>query len=165
MNAMRYLLISFLLIFSQLSLANDAVDEILAESFVPSGVVFEMLTHEEDSWPKALAYIRSSVKRLHIKYPDLPIVIVSHGMEQFALLDDTDRINVTAHSEVKSLLKNNIKLEVCGTFAEWNGYDKSDFPDYVTVVDQAPRSIELYRQDGYSIVLITQTILDTIPSH
>jgi len=158
----RMILGSLLLLGSQLITADDEVGYILNTTPAPTGVVFEMLTHEESSWPKALAYIKASVERLHAKYPDMSFAIVSHGMEQFALLKDGKSENPDTHSQVQSLLKDNIKVEVCGTFAEWNGYDKEDFPDYVTIVEQAPRSIEFYEEDGFAVIVITETMLENL---
>ena len=162
MAAIRLVFFSLLLIISQFTLANDVVGEILMESPPPSGVVFEVLTHEPSTWPKVLSYIKQSVKRLRAKHTDMSFAIVSHGMEEFSLLKKEREKNVAVHRQVQSLLKDNIKLEVCGTFAEWSGYDKNDFPDYVTIVDQAPRSIEFYEEDGFSVIVITQTMLESL---
>ena len=158
----RAIVSGLLLLASQFSIADDEVASILEASPPPVGVVFEMLTHEQSTWPKALSYIKQSVKRLRAKHPDMSFAIVSHGMEEFALLKDGKDENAATHSQVKSLLKDNIKVEVCGTFAEWNGYDKSDFPDYVTIVDQAPRSIEFYEEDGFDVIVITESMLDEL---
>lgn len=152
----RLIILSCMLLLSQLVTADDSIGYILKESSAPDGVVFEVLTHDEDSWPKVLSYINTSVERLHKKFPELPIVIVSHGLEQFALLKESKEDDSSTHAGVQSLLKNNIKVEVCGTFAGWKGYDASDFPDYVTVVDQAPTSIQLYEHDGYEVVIVTE---------
>lgn len=155
----KFLIGVLFLLVSQLVAASDEVDDILGTSPPPAGVVFEMLTHEPSTWPKALSYIKQSVKRLRAKHPDMSFAIVSHGMEEFALLKKAKQKNVAVHNEVKSLLKDNIKVEVCGTFAEWNGYAKNDFPDYVTIVDQAPRSIEFYEEDGFDVIVITESML------
>jgi len=152
----RLIFLSCALLFSQLIVADDSIGDILTDSPPPSGVVFEVLTHDEDSWPKVLSYINTSVERLHKKYPDMPIAIVSHGLEQFALLKESKDEASSTHSGVQSLLKKNIKVEVCGTFAGWKGYEAADFPDYVTVVDQAPTSIQLYEHDGYEVVIVTE---------
>ena len=151
-----------LLLASQFAIADDEVATILESSPPPAGVVFEMLTHEPSTWPKALAYIKQSVKRLRAKHPSMSFAIVSHGMEEFALLKKAKGENAATHRQVQSLLKDNIKVEVCGTFAEWNGYDKNDFPDYVTIVDQAPRSIEFYEEDGFSVIVITESMLNEL---
>ena len=159
---LRWITGALILLFSSLAVSDDEVGYILDTSPAPAGVVFEMLTHEESSWPKALAYIKSSVKRLRAKHKDMAFAIVSHGMEEFALLKESKDENTAAHNEIQSLLKNNVKVEVCGTFAEWNGHDKNDFPEYVTVVDQAPASIELYEQDGFEVIVITEEMLKRI---
>jgi len=161
-NSVRALVVGLLLLGSQLAIADDEVGYILSSSPAPVGVVFEMLTHEPSTWPKALAYIKQSVKRLRAKHPDMSFAIVSHGMEEFALLKKEEDKHAALHKDVKSLLKDNIKVEVCGTFAEWNGYDKKDFPDYVTIVDQAPRSIEFYEEDGFEVIVITESMLNSL---
>jgi len=160
--SVRTVVASLLLLGSQFAIANDEVGDILSSSSAPAGVVFEMLTHEPSTWPKALAYIKQSVKRLRAKHPKMSFAIVSHGMEEFALLKKEENKHTALHKDVKSLLKDNIKVEVCGTFAEWNGYDKTDFPDYVTIVDQAPSSIEFYEEDGFSVIVITESMLNAL---
>ncbi|MCK4743195.1 MAG: hypothetical protein KAT25_05200, partial [Sulfuriflexus sp.] len=145
-------------------MADDEVGYILDTMPPPSGVVFEVLTHEPSTWPRVLSYINKSVKRLRAKHADMSFAIVSHGMEQFSLLKKRRKENTALHNQVQSLLKDNIKLEVCGTFAEWNGYDKNDFPSYVTIVDQAPRSIGFYEEDGFSVIVITEDLLNSLPN-
>jgi len=159
---LRFVVAILFLLPNSLVLSDDEVAYILDTTPPPAGVVFEVLTHEESSWPKVLDYIKSSVKRLRAKHKDMAFAIVSHGMEEFALLKENKGKNTKLHSEIKSLRKNNIKLEVCGTFAEWNGHDNKDFPDYVTVVDQAPTSIQFYEQDGFEVIVITEAMLKGI---
>ena len=158
--SVRIMVGGLLLLISQFVISDDEIGYILEASPAPGGVVFEMLTHEASTWPKALSYINRSIKRLRSKHADMSFVIVSHGMEEFALLKDASNKNADVHRQVQSLLKDNIKVEVCGTFAEWNGYDKNDFPDYVTIVEQAPRSIESYEEDGFSVIVITESMLN-----
>lgn len=159
---MRIIAIGVFLLSSQFIKADDEISYILNSNPAPSGVVFEMLTHEESSWPVALTYIQKSAERLRTKFPDMPVVIVSHGMEEFALVKSSDVANVKVQKKVQSLLKNNIKVEVCGTFAEWNGYESKDFPEYITVVDQAPVSIDFYEQDGFEVIVITEDKLESL---
>ena len=160
--AIRTILGGLLLLACQFTAADDEIAAILSSSPPPAGVVFEMLTHEQSSWPKALSYINRSIKRLRAKHPDMAFAIVSHGMEEFALLKKGKAENAATHRQVQSLLKDNIKVEVCGTFAEWNGYDKDDFPSYVTIVDQAPRSIGFYEEDGFEVIVITESMLNEL---
>jgi len=159
MKSVTTVISGLLLLMSQLAIADDEVNDILNSSPPPVGVVFEVLTHEPAAWPKALAYIKGAIKRLRAKHSDMSFAIVSHGMEQFALLKEEKENHAGLHGEVKSLLKDNVKLEVCGTFSEWNGYEKDDFPSYVTIVDQAPRSIGFYEEDGFSVIVITESML------
>ena len=159
--SVRIMVGGLLLLISQFVISDDEIGYILEASPAPGGVVFEMLTHEPSTWPKALSYINRSIKRLRSKHADMSFVIVSHGMEEFALLKDESSKNADVHRQVQGLLKDNIKVEVCGTFAEWNGYDKNDFPDYVTIVEQAPRSIESYEEDGFSVIVITESMLNS----
>lgn len=162
LTSIRLIVAGLLLLISQFVISDDEVGYILEASPTPEGVVFEMLTHEPATWPKALSYIKRSIKRLRAKHPDMSFAIVSHGMEEFALLKERRDTNADVHRQVQGLLKDNVKVEVCGTFAEWNGYDKNDFPSYVTIVDQAPRSIGFYEEDGFSVIVITETMLDGI---
>ena len=162
LSIIKIIISSILLLSSQFVMAGDAVDDIIGTRPVPEGVVFEVLTHEVSTWPKAIAYINKSIKRLKAKHPSMAFAIVSHGMEQFALLKEEKKDNKALHSQVQSLLKNDVQLEVCGTFAQWNGHDEKDFPDYVTVVDQAPQSIGFYEEDGFVVIVITESMLNEL---
>jgi len=159
LSVMKWMLSGLLVVSSSMVWANDVIDEIVALSPAPEGVVFEVLTHEPSTWPKALSYIKKSIKRLRAKHTDMSFAIVSHGMEEFALLKEAKGKNAAVHKQIQSLVKDDVQVEVCGTFAEWNGHDENDFPDYVTVVDQAPQSVGFYEEDGYEVIVITEAML------
>jgi len=151
-------LFSCLLLYPAVSMA-DAVDRLLAKPEVPKGVVFELVTAEESNWQVALPFIQNAIKKIRGKYPQLPVAIVSHGLEQFALLQKNQQTQVKTHKGIQSLMKDNVTIEVCGTFSEWNGYDNKDFPEYVSIVDQGPVAVDIYRQQGYAVIIFTEAMM------
>jgi len=133
--------------------AQPEVDELIAAGEAPPGVVFEIVESEEDALAWALPRVVAMTERLRRHYPDLPVAIVSHGPEQFGLLDSNrgdefDRI----HAEAEGLGGNDIDLHICGVHAGWYGHDEDDFPAYVDVAVSGPAQMRDYENFGYVLV-------------
>ena len=130
------------------------VDFILKSDPPPLGVVFEIVEGD----PKALAWaIPQAIKfskQLRNKFPNIDIAVVTHGKEQFALTTERTKDNEKVHKAVKSLVADNIPVQVCGTHASWYGKTEKDFPDYVEVVPAAPTTINNYEDMGYEKIVL-----------
>jgi hypothetical protein len=66
--------------------AQPQIEHLLDALSEPDGVVFEILEEDEDALTWALPLIRQLAERLRTRFSELPITVVSHGSEQFALL-------------------------------------------------------------------------------
>lgn len=133
--------------------AEPEVDALIASGEAPPGVVFEIVESDEDALAWALPRVIALTGRLRQHYPGLPIAVVSHGPEQFGLLDSNrggafDRI----HAEAEGLGGNAIDLHICGVHAGWYGHDASDFPAYVDVAASGPAQIRDYENFGYVLI-------------
>lgn len=132
--------------------AND-VDTLLKHER-PAGVVFELIG-SIDLWDKRIPELKNDIERLRKKFPDLPIAIVSHGSEQFALTSKNKTRHSEAHSFVNQLVvEDKIDVHVCGTHASWFDVMPEDFPDYVDVSPAGPAQINDYEELGYELVVI-----------
>ena len=133
--------------------AND-VDTLLKHER-PAGVVFEIIQSDAALLGKTLPGIRRDIERLRKQFPDLPVAIVSHGREQFALTSDNAERYEQAHSLVQQLTTNDaIDVHVCAAHASWYQVTPEDFPDYVDVSPSAPAQINDYEKLGFEVIVI-----------
>ncbi len=134
--------------------ASDPVAHLLSRDAAPPGVVFEIVSGRDDYLETALPVAHDAARRLRERFPGLAVVIVTHGREQFALLEREAQASSKTHAKVRSLLADDVKVHVCGTYAGWRGHTAEDFPDYVDVAAAGPAQINDYRALGYELVLI-----------
>ena len=66
----------------------ESVEVLLAAGEPPAGVVFDVSTGDDDALVGLLPRLKADIERLRARYPDLPVAIVTHGTEQFALTRD-----------------------------------------------------------------------------
>jgi intracellular sulfur oxidation DsrE/DsrF family protein len=139
------------------TVAQPQIEHLLDAQSEPDGVVFEILEEDEDALTWALPLIRQLAERLRTRFPELPITVVSHGSEQFALLAAASEGPLAEiHDEARDLAASQIELHVCGAHAGWYGYGADDFPDHIDVAASAPALINDYRALGYEIVRLRQ---------
>ena len=151
--------ILLLLFYGKAVTANEEtvpIDHILQQKQPPAGIVFEIVSDEDDMLELLLPDIRTAVTRLHRKFPELPIAIVSHGKEQFALTSKNSHSERKTHSLVKALVHDDIDVHVCGTHASWYGVTPEDFPDYIDVTAAGPTQIDDYEEMGYELIVLTE---------
>jgi intracellular sulfur oxidation DsrE/DsrF family protein len=116
----------------------------------PDGVVIEIATSDKDALSWALPQAQNAVTKLREKFKDLPIAIVTHGREQFALTQNQQSSHQAEHQIVQSLTKDaHVAVHVCGTHASWRGVSPEDFPAYVDVAAAGPAQINDYKALGY----------------
>ena len=155
-NSLRSLFALFMLFASVISHAkNNTLNDILAMPVAPPGVVIEIVTPEDEGLKWALPEAQNAVAKLRAKFKDLPIAIVTHGSEQFALMKKQQPTHQAEHQIVQSLMKDNkVEVHVCGTHAEWKGVHAEDFPAYVDVAVAGPTQINDYKALGYLLLVI-----------
>ena len=134
--------------------ATEEIETLLASDEAPAGVIFEIVGGDAATLGKLLSGIRADIERLRERFPGLPVAIVSHGEEQFALTTENRANDPELHAIAEGIVTGEqVDLHVCGTYAGWFGVDPGDFPDYVDVAAAGPAQINDYRALGY--VLIT----------
>ncbi len=155
---MRYLFYILPVLLLPLTLAQasnqDEINEILAKEQSPIGVVFEVVEGDGDALEWAIPAINHYVKQLRNRFPDIGLVVVSHGSEQFGLMTSKQKEKAEVHKTVQSLVANDVPVVVCGTHASWRGKKASDFPDYVEVAPAGPTEIRNYEDMGYVLIVL-----------
>lgn len=133
---------------------QESIDNILQSRQAPEGVVFEILAGKDGlNW--AVPRVRRFAQQLRSSFPELPIAVVSHGREMFALQSTKSEQYAEVHREVQGLVADDeIKFHVCGTYAENRGIAPEAFPEYVDVAAEGPTQIRLYEELGYVRVVI-----------
>ncbi|MDH5653929.1 MAG: DsrE family protein [Gammaproteobacteria bacterium] len=139
---------------SGLSANSNTLQSILQQPDAPAGVVIEIATRDQAGLQWALPRAHTYIQQLRERFPKLPIVIVSHGREQFALQTNRQPQTARVHELTKLLKKDNVQLHVCGTHAAWRGVSAEDFPDYVDVSPAGPAQINDYLALDYVLIVI-----------
>ena len=134
---------------------DSPISHLLQKDQPPEGVVFEIVTGDEDALDWAIPRTQQYIQQLRAKFPDLPIAVVTHGREMFSLQKRNEYGSQDVHKQVKSLLaQQDVVLHVCGTYAGWKGLAEEDFPAYVDVAAAGPAQINDYVAIGYVKIII-----------
>ena len=130
-------------------LSAETLDEILAMSEEPTGIIVEVLESGPDDLEEIIPAIQAAARQLRKKFPDLPVAIVSHGYEQFALTKKNIKRYPELETGVKDLVDGEIDVHVCGTHASWYGITPEEYPEYINVSAAGPAQINDYINLGY----------------
>ena len=159
-HSLNIIFITLLVFFSaSVSAASyeKQVNSILSASEMPEGVVFEIVSGDSSALKWALPKTRQAIEKLRQRFPELPIAVVTHGQEQFALQKKNKERFKQVHSLTESLVKDSgINLHVCGTYAEWHGVDAEEFASYANVSPAGPAQINDYVALGYIKILLSK---------
>lgn len=134
----------------------DIVQAIINTDKAPEGVVFEIVNRDKLYLDWALKEADDLSVQLRHKFPHLDIAIVSHGSEQFALMQSRLESNEPLQDMVRSLVKRDIDIHVCGTLADRKGVDINEFSSLVNVSAEGPAQINDYIMLGYVKISITK---------
>ena len=135
--------------------SDPTISELLNATTPPDGVVFEIITDDDDGLEWAIPRTRQYIKQLHEKFPQLAIAVVTHGREMFALQKRDIYGYQDVHNQVQSLIQDEkVSLHACGTYASWQGLADEDFPAYVDVTASGPATINDYVALGYVKIII-----------
>lgn len=150
------LLLLFLLPHIAIASSLSDVEALLSENSPPDGVVFEVLEAGQGlQW--AIPQIVRYSEQLRQHFPALPIAVVSHGREQFALQSTQRDTFPEVHRAVQGLSRQqDIPVHVCATHASWYQVKPEDFPDYVDVAPTGPAQIRAYEELGYQLIVISK---------
>ena len=131
-----------------------SVEELLARTEAPYGVVFEIVDADETALRERLPAVRSAIDRIRQRFPQTGFAVVSHGREEFALQSRLREDYAEVHGQVRLLVDEAVPVHVCETHAGWYGVSAEDFPDYVDVAPSGPAQISHYRELGYELIVV-----------
>lgn len=132
---------------------SDPIAGLLMQESAPPGVVFEIATRQDDALRWAVPRLRDYTARLRARFPALPIAVVSHGREQFALLQEAATDFQPLQSQIRALSEQEqVSVHVCGVNAERRGKAMEDFVGFVDVAAEGPAQIHDYEALGYVLI-------------
>ena len=150
------ILILTISLMSSSAVCSSEIDDIITQKQAPAGIVFEIVSDEDGLLGELLPSVKADIEELRQRFPDLPIAIVSHGKELFALTSKNRSSELSTHDLVKQLVKaEDVDVHVCGTHAGWYDVTAEAFPDYVDVTAAAPAQIDDYEAIGYTVIILT----------
>lgn len=130
--------------------ASLTLEDLLARPVAPPGVVFEIVDSDSRALEVALPWVKQAAQRLKARHPGVPMALVTHGQEMFALQTSRREGNAAVHQMVESLTRDNgMPVHVCETYAGMRGLAAEDFPDYVDVAPAGPAQIRNYEALDY----------------
>ena len=141
--------------------APATLDELLARPSAPAGVVFEIVDRDPGALELALPWVKQAAQRLKARHPGLPMALVTHGNEMFALQTTQQAGNQKIHQLAESLSRDQgIPVHVCETYAGWRGLAPENFPAYIDVAPSGPSQIRNYEMLDYvRLVVPRSTVL------
>jgi len=143
-------LVALVALTGSASAAPLTLDELLARPVAPPGVVFEIVDRDPRALEVALPWVKAAAQRLKARHPGLPMALVTHGQEMFALQTGMRAGNEAIHRIAQSLSRDDgIPVHVCETYAGWRGVAAEDFPAYVDVAPAGPTQIRNYEALDY----------------
>jgi len=149
-NRLLPIWIALLALSGPAAAAPATLDELLARPAPPPGVVFEIVDRDPGALDVALPWVKQAAQRLKARHPGLPMALVTHGNEMFALQSGKRADNEAIHQIVQSLSRDDgIPVHVCETYAGRRGLAAEDFPAYIDVAPTGPAQIRNYEMLDY----------------
>ena len=141
--------------------APATLEDLLARPAAPAGVVFEVVDRDPGALEVALPWVKQAAQRLKARHPGLPMALVTHGNEMFALQTGKRAGNEAIHQIAQSLSRDDgIPVHVCETYAGWRGLAAENFPAYIDVAPSGPSQIHNYEALDYvRLVVPRSTVL------
>jgi intracellular sulfur oxidation DsrE/DsrF family protein len=125
------------------------LQQLLAAQQEPSGVVFEIMAWEDNSWDWAAPQLRSYVDQLRNQYPGLDIALISHGAELFDLTRQAAARDTPAIRQLADLSAEGVDFHVCGEYAQWKRLEQQDFLEFVDVAASGKAQLANYIGLGF----------------
>ena len=140
--------------------AQPTLDDLLARSAAPPGVVFEIVDRDPAALVVALPWVKQAGERLKARFADLPMAVVTHGQEMFALQAGSRASNLAIHQLAEGLSRDDgIPVHVCATYAGWRGLAPEDFPAWIDVAPTGPVQIRNYEALDYVRLVVPRASL------
>ena len=136
------------------------LEALLARKTAPPGVVFEIVDRDPKALELALPWVKQAAQRLKTRFPKVPMALVTHGQEMFALQIEKRANNQAIHQIAQSLSRDDgVQVHVCETYANRRGLATEDFPSYVDVAPEGPAQIRNYEALDYVRLVVPRAAM------
>ncbi|MEJ2405869.1 MAG: hypothetical protein P8171_16510 [Candidatus Thiodiazotropha sp.] len=126
---------------------------LIARDEAPQGVLLHTREYDEDAYIWVAPRLEYYVYLLREKFPDVPVIIISHGDEMRSFTHANRVKYQRVHAAIKHMVEMlEVDFQVCGSFASYNNIDASEFPEYIIVIPSAPAAFTDYRELGYDLI-------------
>ena len=132
------------------------VKALIAANVEPDGVVFELMTWEDDSWDWAAPMLQNATRQLREKYPGIDIALISHGNELFDLALQENNQSQPSIQTLQNLSNEEVDIHICGTFASYKHLGTKDFLPFVDVSPSGPAQLNDYIRLGFTHIVLEQ---------
>jgi intracellular sulfur oxidation DsrE/DsrF family protein len=133
------------------------LEALLAYPVAPPGVVFEIVDRDPQALDVALPWVGQASQRLKARFPALPMALVTHGQEMFALQTGERAGNPAVHAIVERLSSEGIPVHVCETHAGRRGIGAENFPAYIDVAPAGLAQIRNYEALDYVRLVVPKS--------
>ena len=142
--------------------AELTLDELLTRPSAPPGVVFEIVDRDPGALDMALPWVKQAARHIRGRFPGVPMALVTHGREMFALQAGSRAGNLAVHQIAESLSRDDgVPVHVCETYAGRRGLAAEDFPAYIDVAPSGPAQIRNYEVLDYVRLLVPRAAVLT----
>jgi intracellular sulfur oxidation DsrE/DsrF family protein len=156
----RLIWIGLFIVAGTAGAASVTLEDLLARPATPAGVVFEIVDGDPRALELALPWVKQAARRLQTQFPGLPMALVTHGQEMFALRNETRPGRSKVHQIAESLSRDDgVAVHVCETYAGMRGLAAEDFPAYVDVAPEGPAQIRNYEALDYVRLVVPRAAL------
>lgn len=155
----RWLLFCCLLMPINIIAANfhhEKVDQLISADQPPDGVVFELMSWEDNSWDWAVPMLEQFIAQLQDRFSDLDVALISHGAEMFDLSRKADKATQPVFQRLAALQRQGLEIHVDAAYAKYKRLGVNDFLDFVDVPDSSDAQLENYLQLGFVPIRLEQ---------
>ena len=158
-NPIQFLVIIFAIYLPGLQADGyqlTAVEALIVANSEPDGVVFEIITWEDNSWDWAAPMLQTATWQLREKYPGIEVALISHGNELFDFALKNNRPPKPAMQILQSLSDEQVDFYVSGDYAKYKRLGIKDFLPFVDVSPSGTAQLQDYINLGFSHIVLEQ---------
>jgi intracellular sulfur oxidation DsrE/DsrF family protein len=133
----------------------DEVRAILTAGEPTSGVVFSIMEYDADALQRGLERLVGYVRKLRESYPQMPIVLLSHGEEMSALTAVQGSAQERMQAALRDMIERyQVRVQVCEGQAALQGLGPGDFAAFVETVPSAQAQLRDDRELGIAHITL-----------
>ena len=135
---------------------HEKVDQLISADDEPGGVVFELMSWEDNSWDWAVPMLEQFIEQLQGRFTNLDVALISHGAEMFDLSRKADKGSLPMFQRLAVLQQQGLEVHVDAAYAKYKRLGVNDFLEFVDVPDSSDAQLENYQQLGFVTIRLEQ---------